>query len=297
MKKLYAGPWVGELGWECMAWNGYLRAIAKDYDEITICGPTGHDGLYADFMTNYVSYDAPTVKANMWMNSPEIMTDAEMYFQAWFGVHEFGDITRINPQTVWGDLVRLPKRDLVTALKPQKFIRLGSEGSRKGFDIVYHARNRDDWDSGFRNWQQIDCDRVLRSFVDAGFRIACIGKKDMANYVSGTTDLRDISLSSLADVLANSKVLVGPISGPIHFGALCGIDHVTWAVKTEHEQRIRSKWNPFNPRIECITADDKVWKERIPWTPDVKQIATAIKGILDGKTKIPVRGITNLSYA
>ena len=29
MKRLIAGPWVGEFGWELFAWQGYIRALSR----------------------------------------------------------------------------------------------------------------------------------------------------------------------------------------------------------------------------------------------------------------------------
>ena len=34
MKTLIAGPWVGEFGWELAAWQGYIRALSKNFDHL-----------------------------------------------------------------------------------------------------------------------------------------------------------------------------------------------------------------------------------------------------------------------
>jgi len=36
MKKLIAGPWVGEFGWELFAWQAYVRALSRNFDHTTI---------------------------------------------------------------------------------------------------------------------------------------------------------------------------------------------------------------------------------------------------------------------
>ena len=84
---MYAGPWTGEFGWEVMAWQGYVRAMASEYDQVVVCGPSGHQGMY-EFADRYISYDAPTLKANMWMNQP-VEGDAEEEFSFFVGGHEF----------------------------------------------------------------------------------------------------------------------------------------------------------------------------------------------------------------
>jgi len=47
MKTLYAGPWVGEFGWELMWWNPYIRYMVAtgNYDQVIISGPTGSEYL------------------------------------------------------------------------------------------------------------------------------------------------------------------------------------------------------------------------------------------------------------
>jgi len=281
MKRLYAGPFCGELGWECLTWQGHLRAIAPQYDQVIVCCQPNHTVLYDDFAYRCLEYDSSTVKANMWMNEAH---DAEAlaYFKMVYGVHEFsrgnGD-KWLTPADTWKPYLKLPKWDQLIAIQPQKVIRFGTKGNHEGYDILYHARNRDDWDSGFRNWLPEHCYGVMQKFQ--GLMIAAIGLKDMAFHVQGTDDLRGISMGELADVLASSKVLLGPVSGPTHFAALCDIPQVVWVTKQEHAYRVKHKWNPFNGEVSIICADDKVWKERIPWTPSIEEIVTATNEVLD----------------
>lgn len=260
-----------------MAWQGHLRAISPNYDHIVVCGPSGHQAMYDDFCDRYIPYNAPTIKANMWMNEP-VEHAARNQFKFLTGTHEAPteDAVFIDPKVVWSELVSMNKGDLVTAIQPQKFKKLGE--ANVNYDIVYHARNREDWDSGFRNWLPDDCEKVLEAFPNK--KIACIGRSDMAHYVGGD-DLRDITLSVLAEILSGSKVLLGPVSGPVHFGAICGIPEVTWCVKMEHQLRVRHKWNPFNIKVETICADDDVWRKRTPWTPDAKEIIKLTKKVLN----------------
>ena len=269
MERLLAGPWISEFGWEVMAWQGHLRAIAPEYEHVTVCGPTGHEGMY-EFADKYIPIDVPTLEANMWMNNSERERALES-FKFLTGGDEFSSksIHHIDPYIIWGDLASMNKGDLVTAIKPQKFKRFGMRGRARGYDIVYHARNRTDWDSGYRNWEKDQCEEYIKGLN--GYKVACIGRKNMAHYCGGD-DLRGLPLSLLADTLASSRFLIGPISGPTHFGALCGISEITWAVKAEHELRVKYKWNPFNVRVECITADDSVWRSRTPWTPEIEEL-------------------------
>jgi len=248
--------------------------------------------LYADFAELRcleLAQRSSTIKADMWMNEAH---DAEAlaYFKMVYGVHEFSrgnEDKWLTPADAWKPYMELPKWDQLIAIQPQKFIRFGTKGNHEGYDILYHARNRDDWDSGFRNWLPEHCLKVMRKFH--GLKIAAIGLKDMAFHVEGTDDLRGISLGELADVLASSKVLLGPVSGPTHFAALCDIPQVVWVTKQEHAERVKHKWNPFNVKVNIICAEDKVWKERISWTPSVEEIIIATNEVLSVEADLSIR--------
>ena len=53
-KRLIAGPWVGEFGWELFAWQAYIRSLADNFDEtIVLCRPSSQP-LYQDFATKFI---------------------------------------------------------------------------------------------------------------------------------------------------------------------------------------------------------------------------------------------------
>ena len=46
-KTLFAGPWIGELGWELMRWQGGVRRMARSHEgRIVVMGDPGHGVLY-----------------------------------------------------------------------------------------------------------------------------------------------------------------------------------------------------------------------------------------------------------
>lgn len=280
MKALYAGPFCGEFGHEIQIWQAYLRGINKDYDYIVVCGPPGHFGMYSDFADRYVPFKCDTTHANMWMND-SVEDEAIKYFKESFDESSL-NADWITPRSVWKKYVGVSKSALITSIEPREFIKY--QGVGEGYDILYHARHRTDWDSGFRNWKEGDCRLLLRGFPDK--RIGCVGLKGSAHHVEGTDDLRDIPLAELIPIMANSKIFVAPISGPCHLATLCGLPQVTWATKKEHAERVLYKWNPFDTKVEVIIADDEVWKNRTPWTPPVIEIENNIRRLID--VEVPV---------
>ena len=56
MRKLIAGPWVGEFGWELFAWQAYVRSLAKNFDKTVIISRNNSKALYEDFADEFLSY-------------------------------------------------------------------------------------------------------------------------------------------------------------------------------------------------------------------------------------------------
>jgi len=244
--RIFAGPWVGEFGWELFVWQGILRTIASNekYRKFVVCGRKGHDYLYKDFATEYINYDPPTAETNMWM--------CEKWSWNYNGKY---------------DVVIKPHNCLNY---DQEFIKFGESGDHQ-YDIVIHARSTDKCGSAYRNWNRDNWDKFKESFPDAN--IASIGTMEGALSIGGTVDRRGIPLRELADVLANSTVLVGPSSGPIHFGSLCGLPHVTWSPKettsiTPNKERYERDWNPLKTPVTFLEGS---------WNPDVKDVVGAVR--------------------
>jgi hypothetical protein len=267
--KLFAGPFCGEFGWEIMTWQAHLRAIAPDYDEVIVCCPENHTALYADFASEAYKCDpSNTVKANMWMNDGQDESALKEFMED----SGYNGDRLLTPAALWKPYIEKSRWDQLIAIKPQEFIEFGNNDT--GFDVIYHARKRDDWDSGFRNWKYNHCEKVLNDFDMSS--VAAIGTKEHSIHIKGTHDLRDAPLSEVMDVLRSSNVFVGPISGPTHLATLCGLPQVTWATKQEHKERIEKKWNPFNTPTSVICSEDWVWKNRVNWHPEVEQVVERI---------------------
>lgn len=288
MKTMFAGPWIGEFGWCVMAFQGYLRKIAKNYDRVIVSGPTGHSGMY-EFADVYLNFDCDSTEANMWLN-PKYEKQADEFYKMFAETHP-SHIDRIDPMVVWEEMITLDKEQIVGKVNwefkggNQIFKRFGN-GQGPDFDILYHARQRHDWDSSYRNWDYSHCKDVLDTFN--GIKIACVGLKS-DEHIKGTIDLRGIPLSELVNIMSSSKVMIGPISGPTHLASLCGLSHVTWATKKEHEDRIKNTWNPFNTPSEVIIANDSVWHNRTKWAPSVGEITECVRKVLNEQTDLSIR--------
>ena len=56
MSILFAGPWVGEFGWELFGWQAKIRKLAKEYDKTIISSRECNRYLYSDFSDEFIPF-------------------------------------------------------------------------------------------------------------------------------------------------------------------------------------------------------------------------------------------------
>jgi hypothetical protein len=250
-RKFFAGPWVGEFGWELFCWQGYLRQMTADADEVIVMSRPNMEYLYADFCTSFIPVDVGNV------------TDCEKCAGFVYDDRhkEFPEHTWINP------FKRIARWEAgVPILEKQKFVQYGFK-REGGFDIVIHARKTNKFRSDGRNWSQASWKQLI-SELSPKFRIACTGSASGAHAFEGTTDFRGQTMSEDANMIASAGVIVGPSSGPMHLGSLCGTQQLVWS---EPKNRVRYErlWNPFKTAVTFIDT----------WQPTVPQVMSALATI------------------
>lgn len=253
-KALFAGPWVGEFGWELFGWQGYLRKMSKNYEKVYICGRPGHEALYKDFCTEYIE-------------DPTLPIGATSSYKL-KGYNPTTNQLHLNYPQNNLDIVRPSLLRNV----PQDFIKFGETNKKYQFDLILHSRATTKHRTNYRNWP-INKWSNLISKLPKSIKIASIGTTNAANLVEGSVDLRDIPLDELILYLYNSKLLIGPSSGPMHLGSLCGTKHIVWTGKgngvINNKTRYEKVWNPLNTPVKII--------EETNWNPSVDTVLKAIK--------------------
>jgi SAM-dependent methyltransferase len=65
------------------------------------------------------------------------------------------------------------------------------------------------------------------------------------------------------DMMAASKLVIGPSSGPMHLASLCKTPHLVWTgkqwsstIKAFNDERYTWKWNPFRTKCKVIVKDN-----------------------------------------
>lgn len=252
MKKLVAGPWVGEFGWELMSWQGWLRAMAPAYDRVVVCAPAGHKVLYGDFAHEYVPH-AIRGKKDCW----RMVKFADQPFH-------FSKITK-QLERLGGTWVR-PKGFVRPS--EQRFVAYGDAASvspRHRCDVLLHARHPVG-KRPYHAWDREDASRVACTLSGLGLKVGCIGTEAYA--VAGASDLRGLPLDRLVDIIAAAGAVVSPASGPILLSGLCRTPFVCWtdngyrsAVRARDATRIKGVWNPLE--TPCRVLVDKRWKPKV----------------------------------
>jgi len=258
-KILFAGPFVGEFGMELFTWQGHIRKMSREFDKTIVSSRPIYQFLYKDFCDEFVPYDPGSYNGDGYecIDRPPPPN-----------IHDGYNATKV-----------LRVIDLQSYLKningtPQEFIDYKSlKNAGYDIDICICARS---FKQGAetkleRNWEIESCKRMVAMLLDSGYKVASVGMSNSATHIDGTKDMMNIDISTFANLLSFSKVLVGPSSGAIHFATLCKCPHVTWG--SDHlAKRYQQEWNPFKTPVEYLVENE--------WNPSENKIFEAIKKII-----------------
>jgi len=255
VKTLLAGPdYALEFGWLLMAWVPYVRFMAAKYDRVVVVCSPGNEYLYQDFTSKFVPYNKNGARDRWLMDGKKAKMPAEIWCN------------------FLGSDVIVPGRQNCMGHQ-KKYVKYGGCYEEFAYKIVVHARAIDVRDSADRNWQPGKYQLLLEMLRKKMLIDVCsIGTKKGAYHIPGTHDMRGIPLEKCCDILASSGLLIGPSSGPMHLGELCGIPRIVWTIDKElkilgyktNKWRYKKQWRPFNTAVKII--------EGPTWRPAVKTV-------------------------
>ncbi|MHA2427216.1 MAG: glycosyltransferase family 9 protein [Candidatus Hermodarchaeia archaeon] len=242
--KLFAGPFVGEFGWELFAWQAWLRKHVRqhDYKEVVVATRPERFFFYEDFATHFVSV-------------------VPRGGQACMCHYNGGRVPKIQAFRGYRKIAPSERR---SDKHSGRFIKWGQKKPECAYDLLLHCRSRTHRPDS--NWAIKKWEALVAQF--RSFRIAAIGTLGAAFCPAGVVDLRGIPLKDLVDVMASSDLLVGPSSGPMHLGSLCGIPHLVWSGESRNKPRYEKRWNPLRTRVYYYGKEG--------WQPKVESIAGKI---------------------
>lgn len=251
MRELFAS-FLGEFGHELFCFQGVLRARADRYDRIVIASRRGRGLLYNDFFTTFVPIDNAGTQTS---GSRCLDYKYNNFHKRYVGK----DADVIKP----GDtLVRYVDRKKWQSIS-QSFVTYGKKIDTD-IDFLVHARDTNKLGSDKRNWDHENWELLLSRLKQEkpDLVIGAIGSSDGAYKPHSAIDLRDISLSDLANYMHSTKFIVGPSSGPMHFASLCLQKRIVWD-EDQNSVRHEIDWNPFEVPVDFIGGG---------WNPDIETV-------------------------
>lgn len=240
------GPWIGEFGWELMAWQAWCREQSKRFEKTYVCSFPDMEPLYQDF-AEFIPH-----------------------------THQGRALDWDKKENIDKAQFELPK-DITAQILPFKKYRTGGEFRKfgfptKGYDYLLHARGigRGGKDYPLPLWLEI-----AKSLPG---RVASIGSA-LDHYIPDTADMRDVPLNVLMDIMAGCDCVIGQSSGVMHLAALCGARLVVWGDSRTYfgetlKERYEKTWNPLKNPVSFIFDDQ--WKP----APDVVVQAASVNNII-----------------
>lgn len=241
--RLYAGPWVGEFGWELCWWNPFVRRAAKQFSHITVASFESSRYLY-EFADEFVPIKGESIafcEGKLLMPPPTISADKVLSPRSLFKSDRIARrILRPTRRRRWQDV-------------PLDYRKFGIVKSPRIADVMCAFRPPKGAFGAGKEYPEQMCAILTEMLCDAGFSIACYGGKN--NYCPpGAKDMRGAPLGEQCDALASALCAVGPSSGTIHLASLCGCPHVTWYTPDPviSQRRYELQWNPFNTLVTFL---------------------------------------------
>lgn len=246
---LIAGPWVGELGWELMGWQGYVRKLRERYQRTIVISYPNREFLYEQ--CEFFPHDLQLQNSGFAYGKLP-MDDARAL------VKHCADQLSINSYDSFFPF----QLNKITRLLigGQKFVKLRPTFvTSDKFDVAFHFRNLlrpEDGDE--KNYPQQAAAAIVNDCVQRGLRICHIGDPRMSHNLDGCEDRRSVDLNETVATICSSRIVVGGSSGPMHLAHLCDVPIIVWAASSIILERYFGDWNPFGTRT--FVTSDTTWK-------------------------------------
>jgi hypothetical protein len=281
MKTLFAGPFIGELGWELFCWQGFLRKIAPGYDRVVVACRAGHDALYADFADDILYFNRGMNETDMWDDRSVSKKDVVGFCRYHDGVFvtnaEFVSFSAYPYR--WWDRQHWSEQQKFIKYEKKPHIRFAVAP-----DVLLHIRDTNKCGTNFRNWPVEHAKNIAYALAAEGFTVGCIGKSDSSVCIDGLDiyDYRNLDLEHLTQLMTRAKLIIGPQSGPSHLATLCGLPQLCWQTCCDHSLRLQNHWNPFRTCVKTLQSPgDLYWKRKKMWLPDLSVILGEAKRMLE----------------
>ncbi|MBI4578295.1 MAG: hypothetical protein HY718_01240 [Planctomycetes bacterium] len=271
---LLTAPYVGEIGWELMSWQGRVRWVFTrgGYDRLVVLGPAGKAGFYNGMKLDYQAVDLGYLPGTAYedrriVTASNELLPAERIRQCVAGLVDRA-VTELTEQggtvdTLWpaydGTLWPCDNRH-------QRFMRYERPVADAPDSpwVVLVARTRA-YRSG-HNWPPSHWSELARRLGEHGVR---------------TSVYPNDSEAAIA-MLSGCDLAVGQSTGGLHLAALCGCPTMVWSLQRylmwrweiTNRQRYETWWNPLGSPVIV---------RELPQLPEpqdaARQVLTALRAI------------------
>ena len=239
-RNLFAGPFVGEFGFELMQWQAYVRARCRDYEKVHVLTYPQRDYLYEGCQVHYHEIDLKTAGYGYGLLSPAQSRRMAQAKAAEIGLEDY-DIfdssllcTRYHKILFWRQDFRLFEEPPLAATP---------------YDVVFHFRavQKEGPDQN-KNYTPSLANVLVQLCLERGLSVACIGHPAYSYCPPGCVDHRNLDLRRTVAAISAAHAVAGENSGPMHLANLCGKPTILWA---QDQWRIdfSLRWNPFRVPI------------------------------------------------
>jgi len=245
MRVLLTAPYVGEIGWELMSWQGRVRLAFHRgrFDRLVVLGAQGKSAFYDDMPLDYVPVDLACVPGEACEDRRAVGPDRQLPTAE--ALHEIvrpavdrkreqlGDQAR-HVEVFWPEYngtiyscdprhqMFIPFHRPVACVPPAPWVVLVQRS--RGFGAV--------------NWPAEAWFELSERLADRGVHTSL--------YPNGS--------QAAIEAASHCDLAVGQSTGGLHLASLCGCPHVAWSVRGDYphsrlqmtdRQRYQVFWNPL----------------------------------------------------
>lgn len=245
MKILLTAPYVGEIGWELLAWQGVVRHAFRhgQFDRLVVLGAPGKAGFYTDMPGNYIDIDLSDLPGTAyedrrWLQGTgeavpaqsirELLKDrvAEV-------VHEYSAQGH-HVEEMWPEY---DGRFQPVDSRHQSFIRFDQPNQEPmptpTIVLIQRTRNH----GQFRNWASDQWEQLETLLNSRGIH----------------TRVYPHDARAAIEMLGSADLAIGQSTGGMHLAGLCGCPRVVWGMENylwtqwefTNRQRYETIWNPL----------------------------------------------------
>ena len=249
MRILLVGPYVGEIGWELMSWQGRVRLRFHEgrFDRLVVLGAAGREAFYEDMPLEYRPVDLSANPGQAYEDRRALPPSVEP-----MPADQLRSLLEPMVQAAESELLEAGHEIEVLwpaysgAIHPcddehQRFICFHRpvEQAPPAPWVVLVRRTRD---FGMANWSASDWDDLASRLGARGIRTSVFPK----------------SFQTTIEILSHCDLAVGQSTGGLHLASLCGCPHLVWSADDDrlwtpwemtNRQRYETYWNPLGTPV------------------------------------------------